>query len=84
MPPPSQGWVPPDGGYGWIIATACMFIMVFAAQSFIDFGIFLLAFIEYYDADTTIVAAVGAIQMSVSGFCCKCIDKQYFIDESKL
>jgi hypothetical protein len=45
--------------------------MLFAAQSFIDFGIFLIAFIEYYDASTTIVAVVGAIQMSASGFCCK-------------
>lgn len=68
---PSEGWVPPDGGYGWVIAIACMFVMVFAAQSFVDFGIFLLAFIEYYDVSTTIVSIVGAIQMSASGLACK-------------
>ncbi|XP_078001101.1 monocarboxylate transporter 12-like [Glandiceps talaboti] len=60
-PPPP----PPDGGYGWVVAIAGMVIVMMIGGMTTTGGIFLVEFVEYFEAGAAQASLIGSICVAV-------------------
>ena len=62
---PTETWIPPDGGYGWVVALASMglnFIYCFGNGAF---GVLYVAFMEVFDMNKSQGALLMVCQLIV-------------------
>lgn len=57
---------PPDGGWGWMVVLSSFLIHVIADGIVYSFGVFLMEFVDYFNAGRGAVSWIGALQPAVT------------------
>ena len=63
---------PPDGGWGWVIVFASFMVHVIADGIAYSFGVYVEAFIEYFECTRSQIGLLGSLMLGVtwgSGLC---------------
>ena len=61
----SPVWLPPDGGYGWVIV-ACTFVLNYMISLMITvFGFLLVELIYQFQVTAGVLTWIGSIQFSI-------------------
>lgn len=62
---------PPDGGWGWVVAMASFFNNFLMDGIGFCFGIFLMEYVEYFQASVASVSLANSLLFGV----CQCVGK---------
>ena len=60
---------PPDGGWGWMVVLSSFMLQAIRGGIVSSFGVFLIAFIEQFDAGRSDVGSISSLMVGLS-FCC--------------